>query len=134
MIFPRFFFLKLIIFMAGFYEKFTKHFHAILNSVCFTLIFYAYKLKYCRNWWNMFAYFCYRWIFRIIFTSINLFYYTFKISTNNKWYYIRFLILINSNILVPLQRIITLQKSLFSHTFLCDSSLLFVLKEWRQSK
>ena len=35
----------------------------------------------------------------------------------------------NSNILVSSEGIIILQKSLFSHTFLCDSSLFFVQKE-----
>ena len=52
--------------------------------------------KYCRHWktwWNMFTYFWCKWIFRIIFTSINLFYSTLKISINNKCCFIRFLIL-----------------------------------------
>ena len=42
----------------------------------------------------MFTYFWCRWIFRIIFTSINLFYYTLKICINNKRCFIRLLILI----------------------------------------
>ena len=41
------------------------------------LVFYVFKWWYCRHWktWrNMSMYFCCRWIGRIIFTSINLFY------------------------------------------------------------
>ena len=41
---------------------------------------------------------------------------------------------LNSNILVSAEGIIMLQKVLFSHTLLCDSSLFFDLKEWRQYK
>ena len=43
---------------------------------------------------NISTYFCCRWIFRIVFTSISLFYYTLKICMNNKWCFIRLLILI----------------------------------------
>ena len=60
------------------------------------LIFYASNWRCCRNWktwWNVLAYFCCKWIFRIIFASINL-YYSLKICLNNKWCFIRFLILI----------------------------------------
>ena len=39
---------------------------------------------------------------------------------------------LNPNILVSSKDIIILQKSLLSHTLLWYSSLLFVLKEWRQ--
>ena len=39
---------------------------------------------------------------------------------------------LNSNILVSSKSKVTLQKSLFSHAFLSDSSLFFLLKEWRQ--
>ena len=50
--------------------------------------------RHWKIWWNMLAYFCGRWIFRTIFTCINLFYYIFKICTNSKWYFVRFLVLI----------------------------------------
>ena len=43
---------------------------------------------------NMFAYFCCRWVFRIIFPSINFFYSTLKICINNEWCFVRFLVLI----------------------------------------
>ena len=79
-----FFMLKWIIFITCFLE----------NSQNF--IFHSSKWRYCKHWktwWNIFAYSCCRWIFRIIFTSIRLFYYAFKICTNNKWYFIKFLIL-----------------------------------------
>ena len=39
-------------------------------------------------------FFFWRWIFRIIFISINFFYYTLKICINNRCHLIRFLILI----------------------------------------
>ena len=45
-----------------------------------------------------------------------------------------FLHWLNSNILVSSEGLITLQKSLFSHTVLCYSSLFFFLKEWKQFK
>ena len=79
-----FFMLKWIIFITCFLE----------NSQNF--IFHSSKWRYCKHWktwWNIFAYSCCRWIFRIIFTSIRLFYYAFKICTNNKWCFIRFLTL-----------------------------------------
>ena len=49
---------------------------------------------YWKTWCNMFTYFCCEWTFRIIFTSINLFYYIVMIRLNNKWCFIMFLILI----------------------------------------
>ena len=61
------------------------------------LIFYSFKWRYCRRWktwWNLFTYFCSRWMFGIIFISIIFCYYTFKICINNKWCFIGFLILI----------------------------------------
>ena len=47
-------------------------------------------------------------------------------------YLLAFLYWLNSNILVFSESIATLQKSLFSHTFLPDSGLFSVAKEWRQ--
>ena len=94
----------------------------------------------------MFAYFCCRWIFRIIFTSISLFYCTFKISKNDKWCFWLNWFWLNCDILISSEGIITLQKSLFSNAFLCHSSLFcflffvlffgsfFVLKERSQLK
>ena len=66
-------------------KTFKKLDHAIFTPAYIMLVFYAFKWQYRRHWkywWNMFAYFCCRSIFRIIFTSINLFYYKFII--NNK--------------------------------------------------
>ena len=40
----------------------------------------------------MFTYFCCGYIFRIIFTSIHVFYQIFKIYINNKWWLISFLV------------------------------------------
>ena len=71
-------------------------FHTIFSSIHIMHIFYASKRKCCRHWktwWNMFTYFWCRWILRIIFTAINLSYYTLKICINNKWCFIRFLIM-----------------------------------------
>ena len=99
------------------------------------LIFYTSKWRYCRHWktwWNMFVYFCWRWILSIIFTSTNLVYHTFKIWINNKWYFIRFCNWLNSNALVSSEGITTLQKSLFLHTFLCNSSW-FCCKRMKKS-
>ena len=101
------------------------------------LIFYACKWWYCRHqktWWNMFAYFCCEWIFRIIFTSINLFYYTFKICINNKWCFIWYLILIKFYYFRVFRRHNYIIKIFIFTYFLCDSSLFFVLQEWRQFK
>ena len=64
-----------------------------------------------------------------LFTSINFFYYTFKICIHNKWYIIRFLILIKSNILVFLEGIIMLEKFLFSHNFFCAILVSFLLRK-----
>ena len=71
-----------------------------------------------KTWWNMFAYFSCRWIFRTILISINLFYYTVTICINNKRCFIRFFDID----LVSSTGIITLQKSSFPLIFLCDSS------------
>ena len=49
-----------------------------------------------------------------------------KGALSDFWYWL------NSNISVSSEGLIILQKSSFSHTFLCDASLFFVLKEWRQ--
>ena len=49
-------------------------------------------------------------------------------ALSDLWYWL------DSNVLVYLEGITTLQKSLFSHFLLCDTSLFFVLKEWRQFK
>ena len=39
---------------------------------------------------------------------------------------------LNANFLMSSESIIMLQKNFFSHGFLCDSSLFFVGKEWKQ--
>ena len=75
---------------------FIKLFYTTFTSVHIMLIFNASKWRCCRNWkiyWNTLAYFSCRQVFRI-FTSINLFYDIFKTCVNNKWCFIRFLILI----------------------------------------
>ena len=93
---------------------FTNLFHATFLSMYIMLIFYVFRWRYCRHEktsWNMLADFCCRWIFRIIFTSITFFYYRFKSCINNKWCFIRSLILIKFlYILVPSEGIITLYK------------------------
>ena len=55
----------------------------------YTSIYIHWKIR-----WNMLTYFCCGLIFRIIFTSISLFNETFKICKNNKWWLIRFMVLI----------------------------------------
>ena len=79
-------------------KRFTKRFPTIFTSLYIMLISYASRWRYSRHWkawWNIFTYFCCSWISLIIFTFINLFYYTFKICVINKWCFVRFLILIN---------------------------------------
>ena len=85
------------------------------------LIFYVFKWLYCRHWkvwWDMFTNFGCEWIFRIIFTSINIFY-----KTTDFWYWL------SSNVLVSSEGIATIQKSLLSHTFLWDSCFLLQRNE-----
>ena len=70
----------------------------------------------------MFPYFWCRWIFRIIFTSINLFYYILKICINGVlsdfWYWL------NSNILVSsAEGILMLHTLLWDSTFFCSKRL-----------
>ena len=74
---------------------------------------------------------CWIWIFRVIFTSINLFHSTFKICVNNKWGFINFLYWLKSNILV-FSEAITIYKNLYFHIlFLCDSTLFFCSKRMK---
>ena len=90
-----FFVFKINYFHCVLSEEFTKFFHAIFTSVYIMLIFYASNWRYCRHWktWlNMFPYFRCGLIFRNIFTSINLFFYTLRIYINNKCCFIRCLI------------------------------------------
>ena len=116
------------------YNFFTKLFRVIFTSIYIMLIFHASKQRCCRHWktwWNMFAYFCCRWIFKIIFPFINFLWYALKICVMNGtfldfWYWL------NSNILVSSQGIIILRKSLFSHNLLCNWKLFLVAKEWKQ--
>ena len=106
-----FFFLKLIISIM-----FTILFHKIFTSVYIMLIFYAFKWQYCihcKIWWNMFNYFDYELVFRITFTSINLFYLAFTICINNKWCFIRFSFF---RCFISSDGVTTLQKYLFSYT------------------
>ena len=66
----------------------------LYTSCLFSMLF---KWQYCRpwkTWWNILAWFCCRWIFRIVVISINSFYYIVKICIDNKWCFIRFLKLI----------------------------------------
>ena len=91
-----FFFLKLIKFIACFLKDSQNFFMQPVLYIHHVVIFYASNWRCCRNWktwWNVLAYFCCKWIFRIIFASINL-YYSLKICLINKWCFIRFLILI----------------------------------------
>ena len=129
-----FFFLELIFFIACSLRDLQNFFITIFSSVYVMLIYYASKWWYCRHWktwWNMLAYFCCRWIFRIIFTSFNLFYYTLKICIYringdilDFWYWL------NSNILVSFEGITTLQKSYY--ILFMRFKILSVAKERRQ--
>ena len=67
------------------YKLFSLRIHKTFSCNFYLYIHHAYFL--CCRW------ICCRWIFRIIFTSINVFYYTFNTCINNKWYFIIFLIL-----------------------------------------
>ena len=122
---------KFILFQFQYPQMLKFLFHTIFTSAYIMLVFYVSKSRYCRHWktwWNMFACFCCRWIFRILLHPS-----TFSIIHSRSeqiingvlsdfWYWL------NSNILVSSEGIITLQKFLFSHTFLCDSSLFFFSK------
>ena len=91
-----FFLSKLIIFIA-YLKGFTKLLHAIFTFVFIILIFYTIKCPDSRHWksaGNMFTCFCYRKVFRMLFTSIYFLYQRFKICLNNRWSVIRFLVLI----------------------------------------
>ena len=60
-----------------FMQSFPVYIMYISSYVYIIFIFYIFKWRYCRHWktwWNMFFYFCCEWTFRIIFTSISLFY------------------------------------------------------------
>ena len=74
------------------------------------------------------VYFCCRWIFRIIFIPINLFYYTFKICINNKWCFIRFLILIKFRIFWCLLKVLQRHKKKFFSYFFMRFKLVFCCK------
>ena len=79
-------------------------------------------------WWNMFAYFCCRWFFRIIFALINLSIIHSRSAEMMNGALSHFWNWLNPSILVSSEGIFTLQKCLFLHAFFCDSSLFFVLK------
>ena len=78
-----FFSLKLITPNACSLKDLQNFFHAFF----IIFVFYTFKWRYCWYWktsWNMFTNSCCGYIFRIIFTSINVFYQTFKTCVNNK--------------------------------------------------
>ena len=136
----NFSFLKLIIFIACSLKNSHNFF---VESLPFYImcVFYPCKLWFFKNILDiekpdgicLRIFFC-RLIFRVISTPTNLFYYIFKICINNNGALSDFLHWLISNNLVTSVDMITLQKYLFSHFFLCDSDLFFVLKEWRQFK
>ena len=116
---------------------FTKFFHTISISVYTMLILYASKWRYCRHWktWrNMFVYFSCGWVFRIVFTLINLFYCSFKICVNNKWCFIRFLILIDLQSFSFSRRHNYITKVFIFTYFFMRFNFFFILKEWIQFK
>ena len=111
---------------------FQKLVYTIFTSVHIMLNFYASKWRYCghwKTWWNMFAYFCCRRIFRIIFTSINLFYYTFKIWINNIWCFISFCYWFNSNILISSKRHFNVTKKIIFHILFYAIQFFFLLQK-----
>ena len=68
------------------------------TSAYIMLSFYAIIWPYCKYWataWNIFTYFCCRWFYRIIFTSIfsNK---TFKACINSSWCFNSFMVLTKS--------------------------------------
>ena len=78
-------------------EAFTKLFHAISTSAYVMLIFYTITCSYRRHWIpteNMFTYFCWRWSFKIVVTSIYFLDQRFKIYISNIWCLVRFSVLI----------------------------------------
>ena len=139
-----FFLFKIKFFHCVLSYKFTKRFHAIFTSMHIMFIFYAPKQRYCRHWktwWNMFAHFCCRrifriiccrWIFRIIFASISLFYYTLKISIKSEWCFIRFSVLIKFWYFSVFRRDCNATRIFILTYFFMRWSLFFVLKEWKQ--
>ena len=80
----------------------------------------------------MFSYFCCSWIFRIIFISINLLYYTLKVYINNKWGFIRFLILITLSYFSVLIKHIYIKKIFISVCFFMQFKFFSLAKEWSQ--
>ena len=69
---------------------------------------------------GMFTFFCCRQIFRIIFTSINLFYHIFKICINHKWCLIRLLLEV-----IPHQKLFLLKKQVVF--LLQDNAMVIVV-------
>ena len=67
---------------------------------------------------NMFAYFCCGWFFRIIFTSNYFFNKRLKICINNRWFLIRFWLLIKLYYCIVFWRKHNTARILFSHIFI----------------
>ena len=104
------------------------------------IFFWTIKCPYRRHWipaGSMFTYFCFGWLFRIIFTSVYLFNQKFNICIIIDSVLWNFCYLLNTNVLVSskgstVQKITKIFIFTFIFTFLCNPSLLFVLNEWRQ--
>ena len=86
----KFFFTSIIDFWidscCSFFDNFIFFFLKLITFIAYC--------RYWKAWWNMFTYFCCRWTFRIIFTSIKNLHFTLKTCINDEWCFIRILILI----------------------------------------
>ena len=94
------------------------------------------KGRYCKHWktwWNMLTYLWCR-LDSELFLHLSAF---SVIDSRFAWIINRalsyFSYWLNSDLLVSSEGIMMLQKSLFSHTFLCKWTFSFVAKEWRQA-
>ena len=92
-------------------------------------IFYASEQRYCRHWENCFVVdefsrlFLHSSIFAVIHSRSV---WIMNGAWSDFWYWL------NSNNLMFFEGIIMLREPLFSYTLLCDWSLFFVAKEWKQ--
>ena len=131
-----FFYFKINYFHWVFY-CFSQNFfmHCLLLYIS-CLSYHTSKGRYCRHWktwWNMLTYFWCR-LDSELFLHLSVF---SIIHSRSAWIINHalsyFSYWLNSDFLVSLEGIMMLQKSLFSHTFLCNWTFSFVVKEWRQA-
>lgn len=103
-----------------------------LPLLCF--FFSVVKCTFHKNWitWDMFPFV----IENVLddFYMYGFFKQIFSIYVKNKWFFVRFLILIVLWYFTMFFGPFSISMILIWHTFLCDSTLCFVRNEWKQFK